>query len=109
MRRFVHLCILLIGMISLTGFSTTTDLEENPFMISIDVDVGDVILVDNAIFILHTKTQTLEVPYLLIEFDQEPCYKQVIYNQPNLDRLEHFPTANLLEPVQYRPREGVRI
>lgn len=40
MKMCKWLLILFVGMTSLTGFSSTTDLTENSFAISVDVDVG---------------------------------------------------------------------
>ncbi len=109
MRRFVILFILLIGMISLTGFGTTTDLEKNSFAVSIDVDVGDVALVAQTVSLeiitftaTHFKTQALEVPYFLITYDQKPCYKQDIYNQPDTRQLERPPINSFLITTYYR-------
>ena len=76
MKRFIWLSLFLIGMISYTGFSSTTDLTKNSdVVLTVDDDVGTVetmVVVSNYVAVINSiqyssavevRTQTLLIPY----------------------------------------------
>lgn len=105
--------IMLIGMISLTGFGSTADLPSNPLVVSSDVDVGIVTAtVEHQSFdylftngILFRPAQKVEVPYFDLTFTDKQFYFESLYNYNLLIDIEQPPNN---QTICYRcPRDGL--
>ncbi len=90
-------------MVSLTGFSATADLPENSTMIAADVDIGSVMIVENAMvnvnysaIVWDTNQQT---PYFFLERieDSRIYSKEVSKGLEATQDIDHPPSTRIFE------------